>query len=60
MDPYAMVIREIMDSLPSVENDGIKDSMEGPRHTENDSTKKYPARVGARHSISSERLKITA
>ena len=55
-----MVIREIMDSLPSVENDGIKDSMEGPRHTENDSTKKYPARVGARHSISSERLKITA
>ena len=55
-----MVIREIMDYLPSVENDGINDCMEEPRRTENDSAKKYPARVGARHSISSERLKITA
>ena len=55
-----MVIREIMNSLPSVENDSIKDSMEEPRRTENDSAKKYPARVGARHSNSSEKLWITA
>ena len=50
-----MVIREIMDSLPSVENDGIKDSMEGPRHTENDSAKKIP-RAKKREAFNFKRL----
>ncbi len=53
--PYAMVIREIMNSLPSVENDSINDCMEEPRHTENDSTKKIP-RAGRREAFNFKRM----